>query len=62
MFHKSCTGNQNTHFVFSNFFFLENRAVYEMWKNNVERGWPHENMAQAHCVLDTYGYTHNQNM
>jgi hypothetical protein len=31
--------NQNTHFVFSNFFFFsENRAVYEiMWKNTVER-------------------------
>ena len=24
---KSCRGNQNTHFMFSNFFFLENRAV-----------------------------------
>jgi hypothetical protein len=37
---KICTENQNTHFVFSNFFF-ENRAVYEiMWKNIVERGRP----------------------
>jgi hypothetical protein len=35
---KSCTENQNTHFMFSNFFF-ENRAVYEiMWKNIVEWG------------------------
>jgi len=33
----SCRENQNTHFVFSNFFF-ENRAVYEiMWKSIVER-------------------------
>jgi len=32
---KSCTENQNTHFVFSNIFF-ENRAVYEIiWKNLV---------------------------
>jgi len=32
--------NQNTHFVFSNFFF-ENRSVYEKtWKNIVERGRP----------------------
>jgi len=31
---KSCRSNHNTHFVFSNFFFSENRAVYEiMWKN-----------------------------
>jgi hypothetical protein len=34
--------NQNTHFVFSNFFFpLESRAVDEiMWKNIVERDRP----------------------
>jgi len=50
---KSCRENQNTHFVFSNFFFL-NRAVYEiMWKNIVERGRPqHDNMAHVHCMLD----------
>ena len=30
---KSCTENQNTHFVFNNFFFSENIAVLEiMWK------------------------------
>jgi len=29
------------HIVFSNFFFFENRTVYEkMWKNIVERGRP----------------------
>jgi hypothetical protein len=36
---KSCRENQNTHFVFSNFFFFfsENPAVCEtMWKNMVE--------------------------
>jgi hypothetical protein len=27
-----------------------------MWKNNVERDRPHENMAHARCMLDTYGY------
>jgi len=37
---KSCTENQNTHFVFCNFLF-ENRAVYDiMWKNIVELGRP----------------------
>ena len=37
---KSCTENQNTHFVFSNFF-SENRAVYEiMCKNTVQPGRP----------------------
>jgi len=38
---RSYRENQNTHFVFSNCFFSENRAVYEiMWKNIVERGKP----------------------
>jgi hypothetical protein len=33
--------NQNTHFVFNNFFF-ENHAVYDlMWKNIVEKGASH---------------------
>jgi hypothetical protein len=30
---KSCGGNQSTHFMFNNFFFPENRTVYEMSKN-----------------------------
>ena len=35
---KNCSENQNTHFIFINFFF-ENLVVYEiMWKNIVERG------------------------
>ena len=39
---ESCTENQNTHFVFSNFFFsFGNRALGEkMWKNIVERRRP----------------------
>jgi len=37
---KVCSENQNTHFVFSNFFF-ENHLVYEKtWKNTVELGRP----------------------
>jgi len=37
-----------THFVFNNFFFFQNRAVYEiMWKNAVE--WSRH----AHCMFDT---------
>ena len=27
---KICRENQNTHFMFKNFFFSENRAVYEI--------------------------------
>jgi hypothetical protein len=30
---KRCRGNKNTHFVFNNFFFKENRTFYDiMWK------------------------------
>ena len=37
---KTCRGNQNTHFVFNDFF-SENHAIYEiMWKNIVERDRP----------------------
>ena len=32
---KSCRENQNTHFMFSNFFFSENHAVYEIMSKNV---------------------------
>jgi hypothetical protein len=34
--------NQNTHFMFNNFFFFfENYAIYEiMWKNNVDPNRP----------------------
>jgi hypothetical protein len=38
---KSCRENQNTHFVFSKFFFFENSAVYEiMCENIVQPGRP----------------------
>ena len=38
---KSYREDQNTHFVLSNFFFPENRDVYEiMWKYIVERNRP----------------------
>jgi len=42
MFQTKVVEKINTHFVFSKvFFFLENRAFYEiMWKNIVERGNP----------------------
>jgi hypothetical protein len=50
---KVCSENQNSYFVLSTFFF-ENRAVCEkIWKNIVERGRPHDNIARAHCMLDT---------
>ena len=48
---KSCRENQNTHLVFSNYFFLQNGAVYEiMWKNNVHPGRPQMTIWRA-CAL-----------
>ena len=36
---ENCRGNHNTHFMFKNFFFPENHAIYEtMWKNIIEPG------------------------
>jgi hypothetical protein len=59
---KSCTENQNTHFVCSNIFFSENRAVYELiWrKRGRVRGVTDDNIITAHalCALGTQGYKH----
>jgi len=51
---KSCRENQNTYFVFSNFF-SEYRAVYEiMWEKYCRAGQgTGDNMAHAYCMLDT---------
>ena len=39
--HKSCTANQNTHFMSNSFFSSEYRAVYEiMWKNMIQPDMP----------------------
>jgi hypothetical protein len=47
--------NRNIYFTFNNFLFLENRAVYEMmWKNRTGQTTD-DNMAHAHCMLDTQG-------
>ena len=32
---KSCRGNKNTHFVFNNFLFFENRAVHEIMVKSI---------------------------
>ena len=36
---KICTQNQNTHFMFNNFFF-ENRAVYDIMSKDMESNEP----------------------
>jgi len=50
---KSCREYRNAHFVFSNFFFLENRAVYEVTLKNVVERATGDHMAHALCMLDT---------
>jgi len=54
---KICRENQNTHFVFNDFFF-ENCAVYEIMRKKYCRAGQatDDNMAHADCMLDTYGY------
>jgi len=50
---KSCRANQKTPFVFNNFFFSKNLAIYEeFWKNISARQSTDDNMAHAHCMLD----------
>ena len=53
--------NQNTHFVFRNFF-SENRAVYErMWKNIVEPGRPQMTWRmRIACLIPKSTSTHSQ--
>jgi len=48
--------------MFNNFF--ENRAVYEIiWKKNCRAGQAtDDNMAHAHCVLDTWGYEYTHRL
>jgi mannose-6-phosphate isomerase-like protein (cupin superfamily) len=52
---KSCRENQNTHFVFSNFFFCENLAVYEIQVEKYFRTGQATDDSTVHalCMLDT---------
>jgi len=51
---KYSRGNQNTHFLFNNFFSFENSPVYEiMWQTTVDWGQATDyNKAHVHCMLD----------
>jgi hypothetical protein len=49
---KSCRETRNTHFLFNNFFFLENLAVcVEKYYRTGQA--TDGNMAHGHCMLDT---------
>jgi hypothetical protein len=48
---KICKENQNTHFIFNNFFFYS-RAIYEkMWKIIVEPDMPQLTVLYGACAL-----------
>ena len=62
---KRCRGNQNTHFVFTDFFF---RKSCRLW-DNVEKYCraelaTNDSMVYSHCMVDTkdYEYTHTHRL
>ena len=55
---KSCRENQNTHFVFNNFFFKSYRWWDKMEKYSTAGQATDDNIAHAYCMLDSYGYKH----
>ena len=66
---KNCTENQNK-FIVNNFYFFENRAVYEiMWKNDVGPDRPQTTIWRMRfaCWITkaththTHTHTHTQN-
>ena len=62
---KSCRENEDTHFVFSNFFFkIENRDVYEiMWKNIAEPDRPQTTIWRTRNGAEYLSLqTHTKNM
>ena len=62
---QCCREDQNTHFVFSNFFFSENRVAYEiMWKNIVQPNRPRITkwLMRIACWITKSTNTHTQNM
>jgi hypothetical protein len=57
---KLCEENRDTHFMLKNFFF-ENHTVYEiMWKHFRAGQATDDNVARAHCMLDTESYTRSE--
>jgi len=52
---KRCRENQNTHFVFSNYFFFKSCRLWDNSKKYCGMGQAaDDNM--MHCMLDTHGY------
>jgi len=49
---KNCRENQNTHFMFS-FFFFKSCCLWDNVENNLQLNNPDDNMAHVYCMLDT---------
>ena len=59
--HKICRENQNTHFVFNNFFFRKWASLWDNMEKCCRVGQAtDDNMAHAHCMLDNLVYTHSE--
>jgi hypothetical protein len=58
MFQTKVVEQLKTHILCSIFLFLRNRAVYEITWDKYRRAGrtTYDNMAHAHCMLDTSGY------
>jgi hypothetical protein len=57
------TNNQTTHFVVNDFFFVENRTVYEiMWKSIVEAVRPQKTIWRMSIACCIPKVTQTQNM
>jgi hypothetical protein len=63
MFHTKVVDIENTHFLFNNFYFSKNHAVYEiMWKNMLQPDRPQTTMPRMHLACWTTKAKHTQNM
>jgi hypothetical protein len=60
---NSCTENKNTYSVFNKFLFLKSCLLLYNVENFCRDGQAtYNNMADAHCVLDNWDYTHIHQM
>jgi len=53
---KICRENQNTHFVFKNFFYIKLCPLWDVRKYVRAGQATDDNMEQAHCMLHTWRY------
>ena len=56
MFQTKVVEKSKTHIFVFTFFFSENRAVYNVEEYCRNEQATDDNMAHAHCMLDTQGY------